>query len=267
VAAGGPPDWNVGQLGHIEHRKVVVVDGRIGWVGGAGIEDHFEDGRFHDLFLRVTGPVVSQLQLVFIASFLWLGGSIDPDDLEALVPGDADEGSSVPAQVVHNAPGLRPLTAAIARMLDGAAETLDVVSPFVIDRGTIRRIESAARRSVRVRVFSAANANRGCTPAQRFHYGALLDAGVRIFEYPTMLHAKALVRDGEEILAGTCNLDACSLRRFFEIGLLVHSAALAAQFEERFAAPAELVSTPGRALVGRRERLRARACAAISPLL
>jgi len=44
-------------------------------VGGAGIEDHFEDGRFHDLFVRVTGPVVSQLQLVFVASLRWLGGS------------------------------------------------------------------------------------------------------------------------------------------------------------------------------------------------
>ena len=44
----------LGGLGHIDHRKLAVVDGRIGWVGGAGIEDHFQDGRFHDLFLRVS---------------------------------------------------------------------------------------------------------------------------------------------------------------------------------------------------------------------
>jgi phosphatidylserine/phosphatidylglycerophosphate/cardiolipin synthase-like enzyme len=90
---------------------------------------------------------------------------------------------------------------------------------------------------------------------------------VRILEYPTMLHAKAFVRDGEEVLAGTCNLEAWSLKRFFEIDLLVRSTALADQFEERFAAPAELVSTPGRALVGRRARLRGRAFAAIAPFL
>ena len=58
LGGGGAMHWNLAGLGHIDHRKVVVVDGRIGWVGGAGIEDHFEDGRFHDLFLRVTGPVV-----------------------------------------------------------------------------------------------------------------------------------------------------------------------------------------------------------------
>ena len=55
-ATGGATRWNLRGLGHIDHRKVVVVDGRIGWVGGAGIEDHFEDGRFHDLFVRVDGP-------------------------------------------------------------------------------------------------------------------------------------------------------------------------------------------------------------------
>ncbi len=78
--------WNFYKLGHIDHRKVVVVDGRVGWVGGAGFEDHFEDGRFHDLFLRMTGPVVSQLQLVFVASFLWLGGAISVQELDSLFP-------------------------------------------------------------------------------------------------------------------------------------------------------------------------------------
>ena len=82
-----------------------------------------------------------------------------------------------------------------------------------------------------------------------------------------MLHAKAFVGDGADVLAGTCNLEAWSLKRFFEIDLLVRSRELAGQFEERFSAPAELVSAPGRDLTGRRERLRAAAFAAISPLL
>ncbi len=107
--------WNLAALGHIDHRKVVIVDGRIGWIGGAGIEDHFQDGRFHDLFLRAEGPVVAQLQLVFLASFRWLGGEIAVAELDALFP--ALEGGSVPARVLHNAPGRnRPITDAIARL-------------------------------------------------------------------------------------------------------------------------------------------------------
>jgi cardiolipin synthase len=261
--------WNLRALGHIDHRKVAVVDGRIGWVGGAGIEDHFEDGRFHDLFLRVTGPVVGQLQLVFLAGFRWLGGTVPAAELDALFPASEEGGEEIPAVVLHNAPGrYRPITDAIARILEEARETLDVVNPYVTDRGMIRRVEQAARRGVRVRLFVPANANNwACAAAQQHHHAALLEAGVRILEYPAMLHAKAFVRDGEELLAGTCNLEAWSLKRFFEIDLLLRSERLAAQFDERFSAPAETVSGPGRPLTGTKERLKGRAFAIISPFL
>jgi cardiolipin synthase A/B len=132
----------------------------------------------------------------------------------------------------------------------------------------INRIAAAARRGVRVRLFVPANANNwACAAAQQFHHPRLLDAGVRILEYPTMLHAKAFVRDGEEVLAGTCNLEAWSLKRFFEIDLQLKSRALAAQFDERFSAPAEAVSGPGRVLTGAKARAKASVFAALSPLL
>jgi cardiolipin synthase A/B len=269
LAERGAATWNLHQLGHIDHRKVLVVDGSVGWVGGAGIEDHFDDGRFHDLFLRVTGPVVSQLQLVFVATYRWLGGTVRHEELATLFPTHEDSPDAVPAVVLHNAPGrYRPITDAIAELIDSAAQTLDVVNPYVTDRAMIRRIERAARRGVAVRLFVPADANNwACAAAQRFHHRALLDAGVRILEYPTMLHAKAFVGDGEVVLAGTCNLEAWSLKRFFEIDLRIRSARLADEFDERFSAPAESVSTPGRELEGFRERARGAAFAALSPLL
>ncbi len=269
LGSAGATRWNLRGLGHIDHRKVVVVDGRIGWVGGAGIEDHFADGRFHDLFLRVEGPVVAQLQLVFLGGFRWLGGTVERASVDGLFPALEGGPSAVPATVLHNAPGrFRPITDAIGRVLDGARETLDVVNPYVTDRGMIRRIERAARRGARVRLFVPANANNwACAAAQQHHHGSLLDAGVSILEYPTMLHAKAFVRDGEEVLAGTCNLEAWSLKRFFEIDLLVRSPAVASQFEERFGTPAAAVSSPGTRLTGTKDRARAAAFALVSPLL
>ncbi len=132
----------------------------------------------------------------------------------------------------------------------------------------IGRIEQAARRGVHVRLFVPANANNwACAAAQRFHHAKLLDAGVRILEYPTMLHAKAFVRDGEELLAGTCNLEAWSLKRFFEIDLQVRSKVVASQFDERFSTPAEAGSAPGRPLTGSKERAKAILFAGLSPLL
>ena len=257
------------QLGHFDHRKFLVVDGEIGWVGGAGIEDHFEDGRFHDLFVRLTGPVVSQLQLVFLASFRWLGGTLPEPELDSLFPAHDSMPGAVPATVLHNAPGsYRPITTAIARLIDDARETLDVVNPYVTDRRMIERIERAARRGVGVRLFGPAKANnKACAAAQLSHHAALLDAGVRILGHPVMLHAKAFVRDREEVLIGTCNLDAWSLKRFFEIDVLVRSEQLAAQFEQRFSVPAEAASTAGRPATGARERVKAKVFGALSPLL
>ena len=117
-------------------------------------------------------------------------------------------------------------------------------------------------------MFTPANGNNwACSAAQQFHHERLLAAGVIIHEYPTMLHAKAFVRDGEELLAGTCNLDAWSLKRFLEIDVQLWSAEVAAQFGDRFTAPAVEVSSPGRAATGLKERAKAAAFATISPLL
>ena len=92
LGGGGVRRWNLSALGHIDHRKVAVVDGRIGWVGGAGIEDHFEDGRFHDLFVRVTGPVVAQLHgLHRELPLAW--GELPAAALDALFP-ELEEGST-----------------------------------------------------------------------------------------------------------------------------------------------------------------------------
>jgi cardiolipin synthase A/B len=110
--------WNLRQLGHIDHRKLLVIDGRTGWVGGAGIEDHFQDGRFHDVLLRVTGPVAAQLQLVFVATFRWLGGEIGAVELDGLFPLHPEVSGSSPAIVLHNAPGrCRPITDAIGDLM------------------------------------------------------------------------------------------------------------------------------------------------------
>jgi phosphatidylserine/phosphatidylglycerophosphate/cardiolipin synthase-like enzyme len=82
-----------------------------------------------------------------------------------------------------------------------------------------------------------------------------------------MLHAKAFVRDGEDVLAGTCNLEAWSLKRFFEIDVRVQSPELARRFADDFFAPAEAISGPGSVLTGLKARAKAAAFAAASPLL
>ena len=258
---------NVRGLGHPDHRKAIVIDGTIGYIGGAGFQEHFETGEFHDLFVRMRGGVVSQFQLVFLASFRYLGGP-PVGELEALIPDIEQPADAVRATVLHNAPGFRPISVAITEAIDSARESLDIVNPYVADPASVRRTVKAARRGVAVRLVVPAKANNPILAlAQRHHHTALLDAGVEIWEHPRMVHSKAFVRDGIEVLVGTCNLEAWSLKRSYEINMRTRSTDLAAQFADDFFAPAIEVSRPGTAPSSAVSKAASRAVAAFHPFL
>ncbi len=78
-------DWRQDEVGRSDHRKLFVIDGRVAWTGGAGLEDHFENGGFHDVMVRVTGAVVRQAQAAFLTSFHGHDGPL-PADLSRYFP-------------------------------------------------------------------------------------------------------------------------------------------------------------------------------------
>ncbi|MEZ4520639.1 MAG: phosphatidylserine/phosphatidylglycerophosphate/cardiolipin synthase family protein [Thermomicrobiales bacterium] len=261
--------WNLRNFGAVDHRKLTVVDGRVGWIGTAGIEDRFEDGRYHDLFVRFEGPVVQQLQTVFLASYRWLGGCFHQSEVASLYPDDETCDADVPAVVLHNAPGrYRPITRAIVEQMRTARDSLDMINPYVSDPAMFGRIIDAARRGVRVRFIVSPGPNTWATGyAQLYHHREMIEAGVALLCYPAMAHAKAFVRDGEDVLVGTCNLEAWSLKRFFEINLRVRSRTLAEQFRTRLFEPDIGVSVPCPPASGIRERVLSTAYYLVSPLL
>ncbi|HEX5579861.1 MAG TPA: phosphatidylserine/phosphatidylglycerophosphate/cardiolipin synthase family protein [Candidatus Limnocylindria bacterium] len=259
--------WTRDGLGRVDHRKLYVIDGRIGWMGGAGIEDHFEDGRFHDLFVRVTGSTVSQLQAAFLASFAELGGPL-PDDLAPFFPAPEDPGTIDTTFLMNWPPGWLPVTEAAEQLIDGARERLDIMNPYVGDRGMVDRIVAAAQRGVAVRIVvpDAVHGNAVAYAAFQHHYDRLLAAGVAIWEYPALVHAKALVAD-DELLVGTLNLDAWALYRNPEIALHLRDAAVAETFRRELFEVDIAASQAGSAAVGRRARLRNAALERMAPLL
>ena len=134
-----------------DHRKLYVIDGAVAWTGGAGIEDHFRDGRFHDVMTRVTGDVVRQAQAAFLTSFHAHGGTL-PADLSPCFPEPDDPGVDpvALAQVIPG--GFAAATQAIREQIDGARERLDVMNPYLTDHDMIERILAAARRGAKVRL-------------------------------------------------------------------------------------------------------------------
>jgi cardiolipin synthase len=244
------------QPGRVDHRKLYVIDGAVAWTGGAGIEDHFEDGRFHDVMVRVTGDVVRQAQAAFLTSL-----RERPAGLSHLFP-DPEDAGSIPvalAQVLTG--GFVAASQATLAQIAGARERLDVMNPYLTDRDAIEAIATAAGRGVRVRVVVSERSNNHlATAALKHRYAELIEAGVELWEIPgTVVHAKVVVAD-DVVSFGTVNLDAWALYRNSELMMIARSAELAALFEERLFGPDIARANRGRPPAGARARAEGWAC-------
>jgi cardiolipin synthase A/B len=257
---GQQSDWRWDELGRADHRKLYVMDGKVAWTGGAGIEDHFQDGGFHDVMVRVTGDVVRQAQAAFLTSFQAHGGPM-PSEVSAQFP-EPDEPGSSPIAVAQVIPGgFVAASQAIGEQIEGARERLDVMNPYLTDRGMIERILAAARRGARARVVVAEKSNNPqATAALKHRYADLLAAGVEVWELPgTVVHAKVVIAD-DVVSFGTVNLDAWALYRNSEIMMIARSAEAAALFQERLFEPDIARSSRGQPPSGARARLESRLC-------
>jgi cardiolipin synthase len=266
VRSGDLADRSFQQKGedllHFDHRKMAVIDGRIGYVGGSGIEDHYNDERFYDVMCRVEGPIVAQLQSVFLLSWRHHDGPAPADPAlgryfpPATLVVPADAAYHAPTTVLWNVPGTghHPISDAIERALDDAAKEIHIVNPYISNRAILERILAAALRCVRVRLIAPGKPTPPYPAAAFRHwYGRLLDAGVEILLHPEMAHAKVL-RIDDQVLVGGCNLDDLSLFRNDELDLLFIDPAVAELTERSIFDELSGMSTPAIAPTSPRDR-------------
>ncbi|HEV8401759.1 MAG TPA: phosphatidylserine/phosphatidylglycerophosphate/cardiolipin synthase family protein [Candidatus Limnocylindrales bacterium] len=248
---------------HFDHRKMVVVDGRVGYVGGSGIEDHYNDERFYDVMCRVEGPIVAQLAAVFLISWRNNGGDApdDPSLLRYFPPATlavaADAPLHSPTTVLWNVPGTghHPISDTIERALEDAATEIHIVNPYISNRAILERLLEAALRGVRVRLIAPGKPTPPYPAAAFRHwYGRLMDAGVEILLHPEMAHAKVL-RIDDQVLIGGCNLDDLSLFRNDELDLLFADPAVAELTERQIFDQLVAMSTPASATTAVRQRV------------
>jgi cardiolipin synthase len=199
-------------------------------VGGPGIEDHYANEEFHDVMVRLEGPVVAQVQAAFLLSWNFQGGPLPdrPADLDRFFP-PLPDGDGIPLQLLMNNPGegWLPIAPAFREAVATAERRLYVVNPYLADRGILRGLVEAGARGVDVRVIVPADPRSPlASGAVRHWFGALLAAGVDVREHQQMAHAKVVLAD-DTVLLGTANLDALSLRQNWELQLRVTDAAFA----------------------------------------
>ena len=234
--------YTLSRINHRTHRKLLVVDGAIGFSGGVGIADEWRgdaDAKNHwrETVVRVEGPVVTQMQFAFMDNWVKSRGELltGLDYFPAIEP----RGHHL-TQVIKSSPSEGSSTVKLMYIVSivSAVRSIYLSSAyFVPDRDTMRALEGAVRRGVDVRVIVPGE--QVDVPivrqASRWHYDTLLRRGIRIFEYqPTMMHAKTMVVDGIWTTIGSSNFDDRSFRLNDEVNVNVYDEPIAAEMEQMF---------------------------------
>ena len=210
------------------HVRGIVIDSRIGWTGGFGIDDKWfgdglTNGSWRETNVRFEGPAVRQLQAAFAAAWVEATGVL----LTGRATLDPQENGVASAGLLHTSPTLGSTAAErfYALTIAGAGQTLYITnSYFAPDRSFVELLTQAARRGVDVRILTAGPRTDVTIvrSAGRAWYDTLLSAGVHIYEWrPTTLHAKTCVVDGQWSTVGSMNFDNRSMTLNDEATLMV----------------------------------------------
>jgi cardiolipin synthase len=223
------------------HRKIVVVDGQVGFTGGMNVGDEYlgkskRFGYWRDTVVRLQGPAVASLQRIFAED--WDFACSEPLNAPAYFPDVPEQGEGI-AQLVGSGPDQEPNS--IREIYFGAIlsarHRLWIASPyFVPDRGLLDALRLACYRGVDVRLLGLLRPDHYVSYyAGRYYWADMLAVGVKVYQYARgMMHSKLMMVDGRWAMAGSANLDNRSLHLNFEVGCMLHSPDLVAQLERRY---------------------------------
>jgi cardiolipin synthase len=220
---------------HRTHRKLLIVDGKIAFIGGVGIADEWTGNadspqHFRDNHYQVTGPVVAQLQAIFMANWLKTRGSVlhGADYFPPL----ASTGPFL-AQALRSSAGNANLDLMYLLAIASAQKTLRIENPYFLpDDLTRKELVNAARRGVKVEIIVPGKFinQKIVRAASKRHWPELIKAGIKIYEYqPTMVHVKLIVVDDTFVSVGSGNFDNRSIQLNDEANLDVLDRDFAAQ--------------------------------------
>jgi len=223
------------------HRKVVVIDGRVGYMGGMNIADRYGEGlswgNWRDTHLRIAGPAAAQLQSSFLSDWCYATGEMPA--LDSLFP-KIEETGTVPLRILTSGPlGPGPvIEEAFCKMLDDSRRYVFLESPYLIPTRPVRdALCRAAGRGVDVRIIVPYRGDRGVlTPlATRGNVQSLLEAGVKVAFYRKgYMHAKILVSDNRACTVGSTNIDPRSFRLDLEINAFTQDPGYSQSMKEIF---------------------------------
>jgi cardiolipin synthase len=233
--------WRVDRTNRRSHRRILTIDGRVAFTGGAGFAEkwsgHAQDkDHWRDAQMRIEGPVVAEFQSAFEAHWVKTFGEAlsGVGQFPSLSPA-----GDVPSQIVLSSSfSMAPVPLVQATAFTAAEKRIWITNAYCTPTpDQVEQLVKAVGRGVDVRlILPGPNNDQPLTKsAGRAAYGKLLEGGARIFEYqPTMIHEKSLVTDGLFSMFGSSNLDARSSEINEELDIVVYNAEFGRQMEHRF---------------------------------
>jgi cardiolipin synthase A/B len=231
-----PLHWyNLARINNRTHRKILVIDGRIGFTGGVGIGDpwlgHAQDpDHWREVHFRVEGPVVAQFQAAFNDNWIKTSGRVR-NGVDYFPPLERVDGMDAQMFISSPAGGSESMHLMYLMSIAAAEHSIDLEAAYFIPDELITKALIAARqRGVRIRVIVPGKNtdSDAARHASKAGWGPLLLAGVEIYEYePTMFHNKVLIVDRELVSVGSTNFDLRSFRLNDEASLNVYDRAFA----------------------------------------
>ena len=242
--------WSLERTNKRNHRRIMVIDGRVGFTGGYGVDDTWSgngrtEGRWRETNVRLQGPIVQSLQEAFVehwreATSVLLGGK----DYFPYPPVTVKD-VPVLAQVVRSSPlqGNDAMYRVFLQAISSARTSILISTPYLLPGEQLTEaLLDAVRRGVRVRVLipsvvKSSGVEFVTQASQREAFGALLDGGVQLHEYsPALLHTKMMIIDGTWATVGSTNLDNRSMAMNDELNVMFYDRTIAKRLEEIFAA-------------------------------
>ena len=234
--------YNLGRLNNRTHRKLLVVDGKIGFTGGVGIADQWEGDaqdvdHWRDMHFRIEGPAVSQIQAAFNDNWIKTTGVVlNGEDYFPALPHAGDMDAHM--FIASPAGGSESMHLMYLMAIAAAEHSIDLQAAyFVPDELMLNALKAARHRKVRVRIILPGEHTDSDSVrlASKAQWGELLLAGVEIYEYqPTMMHNKLLIVDKVMTSVGSTNFDERSFRLNDEASLNIYDPAFAARMTEVF---------------------------------
>ena len=225
-----------------DHRKVVVIDGKIGFTGGMNIAERYllgvRGGIWRDTHIRMIGPSVSELQTAFLSDWQFTRKEWIHDDVYYPVPLRSDQNLLI--QMISSNPtdSWRVMDLSISQTIFSSRRYLYLQSPYFLPSESIRvSLHAAALSGVDVRVMIPTQPDKGhiTINASRWYVEQMLQAGVRFYFYDNgYMHSKTIVSDDQITSIGSVNIDSRSLSQAFEIDAFIYDREVALHQKQLF---------------------------------